>query len=183
MFKKEACLYVAIGFLVAASTYAAQAKSAPLPPKSYILGNLQLAVSNSDQCQASLQTLQQLTQQPMILKFTNPADHTHFNVTDMSGQLTNHSYTIMQQTVVNGVVNRVSMGTASVNNLTMNYVVIISCDVNQTNFNYAYPAILSTNDGHCTYFALVKPSADTVTAFKQNIQSGAVAQATDLSGK
>ena len=183
MLKEISRAFITISLFSAASAYAAHSAPVPAPSKSYLLSGLQLAVSNSDQCKASLQALQQLTQQPVILQFTNPTDHTQFNVKDVTGQLTNHSYAIMQQTVVNGVVNRVSMGTTSVSKVSVNYVVAISGDVNQPNFNYAYPAILTTNEGHCSYFAVVKPSVDTVAAFKQNIQAGAVAQSTDLSGK
>ena len=163
-------------------------KNAAAVTKTYQLLHLKTVVSNSQNCAPLFRALVQATQQPLVLQFSpnlsssseNQSKKTTFSVTDNTGQLTSHNYSILQQEVNGPYVHRVGAGSFMLNQQKVDYVIDISADTSQPNFKYSYPAIFSTDNAHCTYVGLVEPDGQSVQDFKKNIDSGLVAKQADF---
>lgn len=168
-------LFNVVGFVFASSQAVPQVKT-------YQLLNLQEVVSNDDtNCKGLYQSLQELSKKPLSFQFSRSEEGSNnFNLTDQSGQLQNHTYTIVQQKVSGSVVNRVGLGNFTLGNQKINYVIDIAGDTSKSNFKYLYPIIFSGDNAHCYFTALVRPDAVTAQTFKKNIQSGSVSSETDL---
>lgn len=150
------------------------------PVKTYTLVDLKQAVSNSPKCDAFYESLKPLTQAPFSLQFNEPSETGERTVQHLGGQLVNHTHTTMKQSVNGNLVHRVGMGTFELNGEKIDYVMEIGADLDNPDHQYLYPTILASDNARCYCTALVKPDEATVTAFKKSIQSGAVAQNTDL---
>jgi hypothetical protein len=174
---KQKSVLLLAPLLVTGAAYATDAA----PTKTYTLTNLQRVVSNHPNCTPLYHALQQLAKKPLSLQFASQSEPANFAATDTTGTLKNHSYTIVKQDVKDNVVNRVGMGSFEIDNSKVNYIIEISADAGQKNYKYLYPVIFSSKNGHCYYTALVQPDANTVAAFKKNIEAGVVAKSTDLS--
>jgi hypothetical protein len=164
---KQKSVLLLAPLLVTGAAYATDAA----PTKTYTLTNFT----------PLYHALQQLAKKPLSLQFASQSEPANFAATDTTGTLKNHSYTIVKQDVKDNVVNRVGMGSFEIDNSKVNYIIEISADAGQKNYKYLYPVIFSSKNGHCYYTALVQPDANTVAAFKKNIEAGVVAKSTDLS--
>jgi hypothetical protein len=169
-----ALLLITIGLAQAGPKNVAPAK------KTYTLVNLQKVVSNSDQCDALYSELEQFVKTPVDLQFANKAATKDLDVKELTGKVVNHNYSIAKQSVLGHTVHRTGLGFFEVDNQKINYIVEISADTEQADFKYLYPIILSGDNGHCYYTALLKPSDATIAAFKKNLDKGLVSKKTDL---
>ena len=167
-----------VGGLIVGCVAVADAPAAPAV-KSYTLANLSSTVSNSNQCASFLAQLRQLSRQPVKLQFTQ-VNENELSATDQSGQVTKYVHTTISQAVDGPLANRYNLGSFEFKGKRVEFVTKIAGNVDNPKHQYVYPAILSSHDGHCTYTALIKPSRDTVEAFKQSIRSGDVHKKTDL---
>ncbi len=158
---------------------AAQA-DASKPVKTYTLIDLKPVITNSAKCDACLQDLQPLTKAPFSLQFTKQEEEGKHSVTHLSGLIGDHTHTTVMQTVAGNIVHRIGIGTFVINGKKVDYMAMFSADLDNPSHNYLYPITLAFENGHCSYTALLKPSEETVAAFKKNISSGAVSQGLDL---
>lgn len=141
--------------------------------KTYFLTQLQSVTSNSPRCESLYRDLQQLTKKSVNLEFTQ-VDKKNFVVKDLAGKLVDHNYSIVKQKVKGHLVNRIGMGSFTINNKQINYVIEIAGNTDQKNYDYLYPMILSSDNGRCTYTGVVKPNPETITLLKKNIIDGHV---------
>ena len=165
------CLAGLLGTAFAAST----------ATKTYQLLNVQTVVANDSTCPTVLKNLQALSQKPLSFEFSSSSSHGIFKLLDHSQQVQNHSYQIVQQEVYGTMVTRVGVGHFMLGTAPINYVISISGDTANPKFQYRYPLILSSNEGHCYFTALLQPDAPTAAKFQSSINSGAVQAQTDLS--
>jgi hypothetical protein len=168
----------------------ASAGSANGPTKTYEVLRLKQVVSNSEQCQGLYSALKSATEEPIALQFApHPVKSGHFLVSDANAQLVSHEFTIVKQEVSadGSQISRVGMGSFSLNqhqnSYQVDYVIDVNADVNQANFKYIYPMLLSGVQGHCEYVALIQPDAKTIAALKNNLKAGQVSQKIDLNSK
>ena len=150
--------------------------------KTYTLLNVQTVVSNDPSCQATYQQLETLAKQPLQFQFTRQSDN-RFMVSELNSTAQDHSYKMVDESINGTVVTRVGMGTFTLQNQPIQYVLSIAADTAQANFKPLYPVILSSHQAHCYFTALLKPDAATQKAFKQKLQAGAVANSKDLEGE
>lgn len=183
--RKQLCLVLSSLVLSSGVAFAAvpKAKVQAAPYKEYTLLNIQTVVSNSERCQAIEHSLKEFAKNPIHLQFANKATPGHLAMKDQSKVTDKHRYIIVEQNVKTGVVDRTGIGRFDINNQAISYVIKIGADTHQANFNYLYPMILAGDNAHCFYTALLKPSAETVEAFKKNIHNGLAAQGADLPAK
>jgi hypothetical protein len=152
----------------------------PAPLKSYTLTDLKQVVSNSPKCDALRGQLEQFTKHPVSLQFTKQGKEGEHSAQDASGQVTNHTHTTVKQTVNGNLVHTVGMGTFELNKEKIDYVLEVSANLDNPDHRYLYPIILASDSARCYFTALVKPSEETIAAFKQSIRSGAVKKGTNL---
>jgi hypothetical protein len=161
-------------FTTANITFAAKTTT-----KTYQLSDLRRVVSNHENCKPLYHDLQNLAAHPVVLHFSNDSQ-TNFTVLDEQGKQAHHTYKILKQDVKNNMVNRIGMGSFELDGKKVEYVIDIAADLNKKDFKYAYPMILSSENAHCYYTALLTPSKETAKAFQQHIQSGAAQKGSDL---
>ncbi len=173
-----------IGLWIATSLTATllYAHTEPAMPatKSYTLVDLQSVVSNSEHCAPFYEALKQLSEKPVVLEFKKNGHKRTLEVHDHSGQLSHHRHTTLKQKGQGKQLNRMGTGTFEFNHEKMDYLISISANVDNPNYQYLYPIILTSHQGQCYYTALVKPSEETVAAFKRKVASGAAAKGADL---
>ncbi|NCX94367.1 MAG: hypothetical protein EBX40_06805 [Gammaproteobacteria bacterium] len=151
------------------------------PVKHYQLKDLQLVVSNSDACAPLLDALKAATQNSIALQFSpHPVNSGHFLVQDQNQQLTGHEYSVVKQEKLDGTLHRLGTGMLTLRQYTLKYDIDIAADPAQANFQYLYPIIISGENAHCYYTALLQPSTETSAAFKHHVQSGHADQKVDL---
>ena len=162
----------------------AHATSTPVADatKTYTLTQLHQVVSNHKECSAFYKELKQLTKNPVTLQFT-PASKSQIAAQDSSGQINNHSHSIMNQEVNGGIVNRTISGNFTMKDQQIDYAAAISAHPNNPDHKYIYPILLASHNAQCYYTALVNPSDETVAAFKKSIQAGHAAKGTDIHQK
>ena len=170
-------LFLLIVSIASSCVYATEA-----PLKTYQLKNLQRAVSNHENCAPLYKSLQQLASRPIELEFSSRSEQNNFDVKDMSNRIANHSYQIVKQEINGNMVNRVGMGTFELNHHRLEYMLAISADLDRKNYKYTYPIVISGENAHCFYTAMLQPSNETIAAFKKSIQAGAVNKSVDLVG-
>lgn len=150
--------------------------------KSYHLLNIQTVVSNSTECQKINESLKTLAAKPLYFNFVaQEGKANQWNVTEKNNKVTHHQYALVDQVIDAHSVTRTGIGQFDLNQQTITYVVKVTGDIQQTDFKYIYPLILSADRGHCFYTALLKPDLKTVASFKKNIQNGLAAKGLDLS--
>jgi hypothetical protein len=172
-----------LGFALLITAGVLQAASQDSLKKTYTLVNLQEAVYNSSKCQALYAELETFTKTPIELQFSTKRIGADLEVQESTGKVVRHSYGIARQSSLEHTVHRTGLGLFEVNKEQIHYVIEVSADTQQADFKYLYPIILSGDNGHCYYTALVKPSAETVAAFKKNMVRGLVTKKTDLTSK
>ncbi len=164
----------------APASYSAVQADASKPIKTYTLVDLKPVITNSAKCDACLQDLQPLTKAPFSLQFTKHEEEGKHSVAHLSGLVGDHTHTTVMQTVSGNIVHRIGVGTFAINGKKVDYMAMFSADLDNPSHSYLYPITLAFENGHCSYTALLKPSEETVAAFKKNVRSGAVAQGLDL---
>lgn len=182
MFKKMQIALSLVVLLVVVNATDAESISHASSTKTYTLTKLRQVVSNHDECSAFYKDLKQLTKNPVSLQFA-PSSKSRIAAKDSSGQVANHSHSIVKQKVEGGTVHRVVTGEFKLNKQKVDYVAEISANLNNADHQYLYPIILASHNAQCYYTALIKPSDDTVAAFKKSIQSGHAAKGTDIHQK
>ncbi len=168
--------------IIAASITANTAYATDTATKTYKLTDLKRVVANHENCKPIYTALQKLADDTITLHFTKGAEQSSFTIGDGNGKTTNHTYKILKQEIKNNTVNRVGAGSFEIANKKIEYIIEIAADLNKKDFKYAYPMILSGENAHCFYTALLNPSADTVKSFQKNIQSGLAEKGSDLTG-
>ena len=178
MFKQSAVL---IALIVTVPAAHAEEQMPTDTTKTYSVSDLRLVVSNSTKCDSFYKNLQSLTVKPLKLQFTrDAADSNKCSTKDLSGQLSNHTHTTVKQSVEDDVARRVGVGTFELGKDKVDYVIDIASDPKNDHHLHLYPAILSGDSGRCYCTALVKPSRETVDAFKKHIQTGRFEKGADL---
>ncbi len=161
-------------------TYAQAATTNAGTTKTYTLTKLRKAVANHEECSGFAQTLAQLQRKPLTMQFSAHSGKAKINAEDTSGQVANHTHSILKQSAAKGMIHRVVTGEFEFNGQSVEYVTDIVANLNNPNHEYLYPTILTSHDGQCAYTALIKPSDETVAAFKKNLTTGHAAKGTDI---
>ncbi|EKD55364.1 MAG: hypothetical protein ACD_60C00013G0006 [uncultured bacterium] len=167
------------GWILALSLLAVSAYAADNGAKTYTLKDLKTAVSNHRHCKALSQDLQNLAKNPIVLQFTKQ-DQGVFTVQDQDNKITRHHLMIVKQNAMGNIMNRVVMGSLEINHKKVDYVVEVAADLTNKNHQYIYPTIISGENSHCFFTALLVPDKKTVAAFKKNVQSGNISDGKDL---
>ncbi|MDP1574601.1 MAG: hypothetical protein Q8L78_06700 [Coxiellaceae bacterium] len=154
--------------------------TATAPHKTYTLVKLQRVVTNSPSCRPIFDSLKSLSSNHIHLSFKPTGEKGNFVVTDLKGVMQNSTFKILKEHVSAQSINRVGMGSFELNKQKIDYVIQVGVDLSKSTKDYLYPVILSGDTHLCYYSALLKPSEETTTAFKKNIQAGTVNNGNDL---
>ena len=103
--------------------------------KEYMLSNVALVVSNSDKCNAILQSFSELESKPIKLQFANKDQQSQFAVAHSDETLKNHSHAIVKQKTGDAVY-RVGTGDFEFKGEKVDYVIVTSTDVKNPNQSF-----------------------------------------------
>lgn len=174
---------IVAGIMMMAGHSTAGEASAVHPTKTYWLTDVKPILSNHSECRVFYKDLKQLAKQPINLEFANTKTNgvkRDYAVKEGNSLIQNHTHTTIKQTTSGNAIHRVGLGSFDYRNQTIEYVIDVSANLDNDKHAYLYPAILASHNAHCYYSTLVKPSDDTVAAFKHHVRSGSAARGTDL---
>jgi hypothetical protein len=165
--------------LISGGAFAADAQPTSTD-KNYNIDSLKMVVSNASQCKSLLSELDKTFKKAVTFQSAERTGHSSFNVTEKNNRLMNLTYNIAQENVNGNLLKRIGLGSFNIGKDKFDYVVHISVDGAKKDFRYQYPVIISNDGGECVYTAIVKPSKDTVEAFKKHINENNVANGKDI---
>jgi len=149
--------------------------------KTYTLSNVALVVSNSDSCGAIFNSLSKLAENELKLEFTSTKEDKKFAVKHSEETLLNHTHAIVKQNSATETVYRVGVGEFEIEGKKVDYVITTSTDIKHPSYKHLYPLILSADNAHCYFTALIQPSADTTEDFIKDVKAGEAQKGADLS--
>jgi len=148
--------------------------------RQYTLSNIQSVVSNSEKCAGFHEALQQLSKNSIELAFKKGSHKNDLKAKDASGQLLDLKHTTIKQTEEEGVFHRIGIGSFEFQGEKIDYLVSIAANPSNPDHKYLYPIILESHHAQCYYTALVKPSEETTSKFKDNIGAGHASKGADM---
>ena len=168
--------------LISAGVFAADAQTTSTD-KNYNIDSLKMVVSNGAQCKTLLGELDKTFKKPVTFQSAERTGHSSFNITEKNNRLVNLTYNIAQESVTGSSLKRIGLGSFNISKDKFDYVVHVTADAGKKDFRYQYPVIISNDGGECVYTGIVKPSKDTVEAFKKNINENNVANGKDIAAE
>ncbi len=148
--------------------------------RTYSIQDLKRVVTNDQSCRPIFNALKTMAKDNIQLTFKSTGTQGHFKMMDPTGTIQNPTFTVLKENTDSHSVNRVGMGSFTLNQQKIDYVIQVGIDLNKPVDHYLYPMILSSDTKLCYYSALLKPSNETTMRFKKNIAAKSTEQGSDL---